>query len=358
MTQDQIQTEAEKTEMKKLEAKKFEAKKPEQKKRDWPMKLLALVCAVMLWFYAEAEKNPLMDMQFDVPVQYINQGEDYVVEPSAQSVRVTVKGSEVELSGLRGDDFTATIDLQNAEIGTDIYKIELESSAAIDRITYQPMKATLQVDRKETKEVPVRVRTTGNAEDVQLASTEVMPNTVIIAGLSSQLENISDIETEAIDISALSGDTTVEAALHLPEGITLEGTEKKVQVHFMVQAEERHVNVAIAPRHVPEDMTVELSRSSADVTVGGDVEVLNSQQALNGIELYVDCAGLEAGQHTVTVQSNYSGPLEILSIRPEAVTVTLSVNDSSNGSNQEDVPNDDDSQEEESIVEKLSKKLK
>ena len=26
------------------------------KKRDWPLKLLALVCAVMLWFYAEAEK--------------------------------------------------------------------------------------------------------------------------------------------------------------------------------------------------------------------------------------------------------------------------------------------------------------
>ena len=50
-------------------------KQAEEKKRDWPLKLLALVCAVMLWFYAEAEKNPLMDMQFDIPVQYVNQGD-------------------------------------------------------------------------------------------------------------------------------------------------------------------------------------------------------------------------------------------------------------------------------------------
>ena len=85
-------------------------KQTKHKKSDWPLKLLALVCAVMLWFYAEAEKNPLMDMQFDVPVEYINQSEEFVVEPAVQSVRVTVKGKEVELSGLRSDDFTAVVD--------------------------------------------------------------------------------------------------------------------------------------------------------------------------------------------------------------------------------------------------------
>ncbi|MBQ1188171.1 MAG: hypothetical protein IIX62_03725, partial [Peptococcaceae bacterium] len=87
------------------------------KKRDWPLKLLALVCAVMLWFYAEAEKNPLMDMQFDIPVQYVNQAEDYVVDSAVQTVRVTVKGKEVELSGLRSDDFTAIAAIHDETAG-------------------------------------------------------------------------------------------------------------------------------------------------------------------------------------------------------------------------------------------------
>ena len=119
----------------------------EVKKRDWPLKLLALVCAVMLWFYAEAEKNPLTDMQFDIPVQYVNQAEDYVVDSPVSSVRVTVKGKEVELSGLRSDDFAAIVDLSDARTGTRDYKIEVTSSANVERFTWQPLKASLNIEK-------------------------------------------------------------------------------------------------------------------------------------------------------------------------------------------------------------------
>ncbi len=323
-----------------------------QKKNDWLIKLLALVCAVLLWFYAEAGENPLTDVQFDVPVQYINQSSDYVIEPAAQSVRVTVKGSEVELSGLRGNDFTATVDLRDAKVGTDTYKIEISSSASVDRISYQPMKTMLKIDQMATKEVPVRVRTTGTAAgNVELSSTEVQPNTVILSGLSSQLESVSDVETEAIDLSSIFGDTTVDTALHLPDGITVQG-ENNVQVHFAVQAEERHVNVAITPRYVSNGMTAELSRTSADVLVSGSAELLADNQMLNSLKLFVNCKGLTAGQYTLPVEIEHAGQLTVEQIRPQSVTVTISEHTPSGDLPEQDAPQDEqDNTTEEELVE-------
>ncbi len=300
-------------------------------KRDWPLKMLALVCAVLLWFYVEAGKNPLMDMQFDVPVQYVNQAEEYVVDPAVSSVRVTVKGKEVELSGLRSDDFTAVIDLSDAKIGTDDYKIEVQSSANVERFTWQPVKTALRIDRMITKEVPVRVRTTGDApEKVTIRSTEVEPNTVVIAGLESQLNEIADIETETIDISRLTGDMTVDTKLYLPEGVSMQG-EAKAAVHFVMQTEQRHINAEIELRNLPAGMQAEMSRTSADVIVNGSAELLNDMQELNRLKLYVDGASLTAGVHVLPLQLEYSGSLKVTEFRPQTVTVTVSAGESPAG---------------------------
>lgn len=309
-------------------------KQTEQKTRDWPLKLLALVCAVMLWFYAEAEKNPLIDMQFDVPVQYINQSEDYVAENGVQSVRVTVKGKEVELSGLRSDDFAAVVDLSNAEVGTGEYKIQVEAPGRAERFTWQPAKTTLQIDRMQTKTVPVRVRTTGVVPDgSQLSSTEVVPDTVTIRGRSAQLKDIADVETESIDISSLKEGAVLEAALHIPDGITVQGAQK-VAVRFVVQPERSRINAVIALRNVPDGMTADLHQTSADVTVTGNADLLTSPQELNQVQLYVDCSGLEAGQHTLPVKVEYYGQLTVQQITPHQVTVMLSAEQPDDQQNQ------------------------
>ena len=104
----------------------------EQKKNDWALKVLAVVFAVILWFYADAEQNPMTGRQFDVPVQYINQAEDYVVADGVSTVRVTIRGKEADLTSLRSDDFTATVDLTNAVAGSGEYDITAVSYTHLD----------------------------------------------------------------------------------------------------------------------------------------------------------------------------------------------------------------------------------
>lgn len=295
----------------------------QQKKPEWPLKLLALVCALVLWFYAEAEENPQIEMQFDVPVQYVNQGEGYVVDAGAKSVRIVVKGKEVELNGLRSDDFSATVDLANAEVGTSEYNIAVTTPSRVERFSYQPMKTKLQIDKIQKKEVPVRVRTIGSlSDDLQLSSTEVIPNTVVLEGMSSQLNSVTDIETEAIDLATLQEETTIEAVLHIPENLTLAG-EQTVQVHFVIQPEQHMVHANIALRHVPDGMTAVLQPTSADVAVHGTLKQLENMQEGNSIQLYVDCSGLAAGEYQLPVQIEYPGSLTVLRIVPDMAAVTV-----------------------------------
>lgn len=300
-------------------------KTAEQKKNDWALKLLAVVFAVILWFYADAEQNPVTGRQFDVPVQYINQAEDYVVSDGVPTVRVTIRGKESDLTSLRGDDFTAVVDLTDAVAGTGEYDIEVEAPNVTERFSYLPAKTMLTIDQVQTKDVSVRVRTTGNLPSgYELFSTEVVPEFVTIAGLSKDLDTMSDIETEVIDISGMTQETIREVKLRAPEGVTING-EQRVAVHFLVQEQQAHSNhtANIAFLHLPADMQITASQQTASVLLSGSNKLLQDQNELSKIQLYVDCTGLEPGQHQLPVQVKYNGSLQIAQINPSAVTVTV-----------------------------------
>ena len=169
-----------------------------------------------------------------------------------------------------------------------------------------------------------------SADNLQVASTEVLPNTVVITGLESRLEEIMDVETEVIDISNLSTDTVVDAKLYLPEGIAVQGDEQ-IQVRFVMQADQRHVSAEIELRNLPSGMQADLSRTSADIVVSGRSELLHDSQELNRLKLYVDASNLTAGAHVLPVQLEYSGSLNVEEFRPQSVTVTVSAGASSAG---------------------------
>ena len=170
-------------------------KTAEQKKNDWALKVLAVVFAVILWFYADAEQNPMTGRQFDVPVQYINQAEDYVEADGVSTVRVTIRGKEADFTSLRSDDFTATVDLTNAVAGSGEYDITVEAPSVTEKFSYLPVKTMLTIDQMQTKDVSVRVRTTGSLPSgYELSSTDVVPELVTVAGLSKDLDAISDID--------------------------------------------------------------------------------------------------------------------------------------------------------------------
>lgn len=310
------------------------------KNNDMMLKVIAVICALFLWFYAEAQENPSKERQLTVPIQYVNMKSDYVVEHANQSVQVTIKGNETDIMSLRSDDFTAVVDLTDAVEGSESYPVQVIGNAATERFSYTPEHVRVSIAQMTQKEVPVRVRTDGDvAQYYELQHVDVQPNTVTIRGASKVLEEITGIETNVIDISELQQDIEVSVFLQLPENIVVQNgdgsvtTEKQITVALHVQPlqEEKTVEAEIELRNVPEGTSAILDVTKVALTLRGDATLLESQNLLGQISLYVDCATLTEGQYLLpiqieTVQNSVQEALR--SVTPQTVTVTITADES------------------------------
>ncbi len=313
------------------------AKTHKQKSDDTMLKVIALVCAVLLWFYAESQENPSIERQLTVPVQYVNVASGYVVEDTGQSVQVLIKGKETDIVSLRSDDFTATVDMSEAQVGSGSYAVRVAGDNVAERFTYTPNQVTVSVDQIQQKEVSVRVRTDGTvAQAYELKNTDVQPDVVTIRGKSKQLADITDVETQVIDLSGITKDTVQQVSLNLPKGVTAKVgdgsfvSDAEVEVGFHVQQKQKTMTLtpSVALRNVSEGHIAVVEPEAVTMTLQGSLEYMNGQPFMDVISLYVDCSGLEAGGHTLPVQVEYADAevrTVVKSMEPQSVTVTVTM---------------------------------
>ncbi|MBO5114620.1 MAG: hypothetical protein J6C02_00560 [Peptococcaceae bacterium] len=306
-----------------------------QKHNDTMLKVIALVCAVLLWCYAEAQENPSKERQLTVPVQYVNLASGYVVENANQVVQITVKGNETDIMSLRSDDFTAVVDLSNAAVGNTEYPVQVSSAAVNERFTYLPDKLAVSIDQILQKEVPVHLRTNGAvAEYYELQHTDIKPDTVVIQGKSSLIADISAVETVPIDISGITSDKELIGILQLPEGVTAQTldtefrADAEIAVYLYVQPiqSQQNLEAVIGVRNVQEGLDFVLDTEKVSLTLKGDAELLAQQPILDQLLFYVDCNHLAAGTYTLPIQVealNETVHEALQEVSPQTVTVTL-----------------------------------
>ena len=306
-----------------------------QKHNDTMLKVIALVCAVLLWCYAEAQENPSKERQLTVPVQYVNLASGYVVENANQVVQITVKGNETDIMSLRSDDFTAVVDLSNAAVGNAEYPVQVSSAAVSERFTYLPDKLAVSIDQILQKEVPVHLRTNGTvAEYYELQHTDIQPDTVIIQGKSSLIADISAVETVPIDISGITSDKELIGILQLPEGVTAQTldtefrADAEIAVYLYVQPiqSQQNLEAVIGVRNVQDGLDFVLDTEKVSLTLKGDAELLAQQPILDQLLFYVDCNHLAAGTYTLPIQVealNETVHEALQEVSPQTVTVTL-----------------------------------
>ena len=309
------------------------SKKPsDENKNDWALKVLAVVFAIMLWFYADAEQNPTIGKQFDVPIEYIHQADDMIVAGNQQSIRITVRGKEMDLSGLRGDDFEAYVDLSGAREGKHEYDVIVRAANVSEKFSYTPNKITLEIERVEKKEVAIRVKTIGTLPDgFELEKTEALPDKVLIAGRKEDLKRITEIETEPIDIRHMKASITKSVSLKAIEDVHIMG-DQQITVAFTVstgESSDTH-EAAISLVHVGNGLHAQINQPSATVHISGSGALIGNKNERNKIQLYVDCSGLGPGQYELPVKVNYRGELTIGQIQPHTVVITIENTDNPN----------------------------
>lgn len=219
---------------------------------NFPLKLIAVIFAVFLWFYAGAVQDPLISKSFEVPIDYQNQDESLYLSNQIKAVTITVKGRGSVVSNLRGENFSAEVDLANLEVGYHELPVLITTPKGADYATVSPNKVKTEVDELSEKHLSVKVVTTGSAaEGYSSALPSVQPATVVVKGPLSLLKTVTSAQVE-VDLAKAQNNMTVSLPVSLlnqnKEAITnqaLSVQPLKVSVYLPVNQNTTHKVVPI-----------------------------------------------------------------------------------------------------------------
>lgn len=115
--------------------------------RNLMAKIIALIVAVILWFFVMNEQNPAIDSTFTIPLEVQNAPEGYMVEKGVETIKLKVRGPR-SLFALAGEkDFKAYADLNGITEGKHSVKVQTVLPQGFDLVTASPETVIFDVDK-------------------------------------------------------------------------------------------------------------------------------------------------------------------------------------------------------------------
>ncbi len=187
---------------------------------------------------------------------------------------------------------------------------------------------TISIEINQTagvKVVPVIADWTGTPPNgYRLLAIDVEPQTALISGSPSDLDQTQSIETEIIDISGAIESFEQRVALNLPEGIELDQVQPvvlSVEIEPILTSDVIRKEVEV--RALGEGLTVTLQTEEVTVFLFGPLPVLNSVTQ-DDVSVTLDLLDLAPGTHSIKPIVNVTAAdVEFRSTQPEFVTVEI-----------------------------------
>jgi YbbR domain-containing protein len=193
------------------------------------LKIAALVLAVLLWIFVSAKGQT--EISLDVQIDYINIPKGLEISKrSAKTAVVVIRGHESLLKNVRQSDVRIAVDMGKAKEGEGVFSIRKDDVAvprATSVIKIEPSSVKVVVEHAVVKEVPVRPVLSGSPEiGYAVRSVELKPKDVTIEGAASEVNKVTYLKTEPIDITGLAEDLRQEAEIALSGRNIRTGTDK------------------------------------------------------------------------------------------------------------------------------------
>ena len=269
-----------------------------------------------------------------VPVQVVTSGGapfGYAAgDPKVAPERVAVQGPvsviqrvdrvivELSLSGL-----TVPVNSSYAPIPVD------QRGAIIAGVRLSPATVNVEVpvtQQVNYKQVGLRPRTGGRPQvGYFVEAVEVSPIVVTIVGEPQELARVEFIETDEVDVSALSSNTVRRVGLRVPRNVALvTGSAPQVNVSVRVSPLTTFQVLRVEPAvlNLNPGLRLQSEIGLVEVHVSGSTPLLQAL-ASGGLRVVVDLGDLGPGQYTVPLSIQLPAGIRMEQLTPERVTVIL-----------------------------------
>jgi YbbR domain-containing protein len=213
-----------------------------QLKKNWENKLLAVVAALLLWFFVAWTENNVYLMPQPLNVELENLNEGVSLANDLGQVKLKLKaGSDVNLKNLTAADFEISVDAENLNSGNFNLPVKVVSkNTKVSVVEISPASVEIKLEAVESKEVAVTPVAEGEVADgYEMLSIESPVKKVKVTGASSQLEKIKDFDLKI----ALKGNENADFSKNIileapaewelgPENISFEPAQIKVDLEI------------------------------------------------------------------------------------------------------------------------------
>lgn len=280
--------------------------------RDWGLKLISLILAIGLWYYAAGEED--IEVTRPVPLEIrVKNVKMSVLKVSAETLQVTFLTPRALLSDLTSKEITAVHEIGEEAKSAGDYSFRIGSgeialpSGQIRVKNIVPAAVQVTLDELIVQKLAIKPALGGEAAIGYRAAAEEIqldPNAILLEGPKGQLEKLDSIPTERIDLVGRIRSFRKTVALDLPPNVKAL-SEALVDVFVPVKEEFSEKIFEGIPVKIlnsgGSSARAELSPAKVSFTLMGSKRQLDKIQA-GALLAYIDLTDASEGEQTLPVK--------------------------------------------------------
>ncbi|MEQ8153643.1 MAG: CdaR family protein [Clostridiaceae bacterium] len=192
----------------------------------------------------------------------------------------------------------------------------------VANVDVSPAYVDVSIIVRQLKPVKIKVVTTGSLQgDYSIKSITPESEYVELKGDSSVVEKISSVETEAVDLSKITGTTDVTVKLKFPDGVTSSTEEINVKVEIEKNISKTMI-VPVTVKLLADGLKSSLNKNEVNVTVKGSESSINKLTA-DMLKAELDLSDLKEGVYELTPKVTMENLSDVNVADVNKVTVTI-----------------------------------
>lgn len=267
-----------------------------------PAKILALLGAVILWFFVMNDQNPSVNSTFTVPVYTINGPDGYTVKLKPRDVTVKIKAPRASFTAAKPEDFKAYVDLEEAVEGTNKLRVRTVVPQGFEVVDISDETIEVTMEALIEKQLSVNVQITGNT-GAHSALEKIVPEkeSIKVTGPRSNVARVSHV-VGYLNLANNTADFTMKVKLNpvdmdgnIVDGVTLSFKEMDVTAKILSGVDKKIVSIKPVYSGVPEQnyMVAMTSAQPDRVEITGKTEVLEKLSEILTDTIAVDGANAD-----------------------------------------------------------------
>lgn len=201
--------------------------------------IASLVLAILVWFIAKIEANPIDQRAFTRPITILVDDNMIITDQSSDNARVFVSAQETTLTILQPDDITVAVDLTGRPAGRYTVPLDVDISRLASSDT-QPTQITVEIEPLFSQQIPVEIVINGLPRNYAADMPERDIFQAVVSGATDDVSQVS-VVVATIDLSNQQSTGMVERTIVLQAqdadgnrvvGVTIEPTSLLVALNI------------------------------------------------------------------------------------------------------------------------------